>query len=55
MYANVNREQYIQMFIETLLLPCKIYTECFYAWYLKQIGSLIQSYHTINTYAYPTV
>ena len=29
MYANVNREHYIQMFIETLLLPCKIYTECF--------------------------
>jgi hypothetical protein len=41
MYANVNRVQYIQMFIETLLLPCKIYTVCFYAWYLKQLGSLI--------------
>jgi hypothetical protein len=55
MYADVTREQYIQMFIETYYYcHAKISTKCFYAWYFKQLGSLIQSYCTINTYAYQT-
>jgi hypothetical protein len=42
------------MLLKHIISTMQNFTDCFYAWYLKQLGSLIQSYHTINTSAYPT-